>query len=115
MTALSIDPNLTEEDFKGCEKTTLKGLIDDNELAVTAYKYMVTDFYFGNIHIGAVNIKIVFDDRITDNVVGMDVISRITRLGIANTDKIYFFKDRSELADHIHSIIGAAVSDNYIN
>ena len=114
-TAVSIDPSLTEDDFKESGTTNLTGLINDDDLSIVAYSCKIPDFYFGNIHISYVEALVTFDDRVTDNLVGMYVINRITRLGIANTDKILFFKDYQELSEYVNSHDEGEVSSDYVD
>ena len=114
-TAVSIDPDLSEDDFKESRTTNLKGLINDDDLSIVGYSCKIPDFYFGNIHISYVDALITFDERVTDNLVGMDVINRITRLGIANTDKILFFKDYQELSEYVNSHDEGELSSGYVD
>ena len=87
--------------------------IEDNELSVTVYKYGIENFYFGNIHLGYVKVGIVFDERITDNIVGLDVIGRINRLGLANTDEMLFFKDTAEFVSYVKEFEEPSISEMY--
>ena len=68
-------------------------------------------------HITGVDIWVTFDDRITDSVVGMDVLSRVTRLGIANDNKELFFKDTQELFEYCIEYIAdeQVLQANYFN
>lgn len=101
VTAVSLNAKYAENDFKDSETMTVGGLIDSNNVSVKYYKLHVRDFYLGNIHIAGVDIWVTFDDRITDSVVGYDVLRRVTRLGIENSNTELFFKDTSELLSYI--------------
>lgn len=101
VTAVSLNVKYTENDFKDSETMTVGGLIDSNNVYVKYYKLHVRDFYLGNIHIAGVDIWVTFDDRITDSVVGYDILRRVTRLGIENSNTELFFKDTSELLSYI--------------
>ena len=100
ITALSLDPNLTEDDFIDSEQITVGGLIDSQEINIIGYKIHVLNFYLGNIHITGVDVWVTFDDRVTDNIVGMDVLCRVNRLSIAYSGKELFFKDTQEMLDY---------------
>jgi len=104
--AMSIDPTLNEEDFKNEDIIIIGGIIKEEsgyttDNTVTCYRMPVRDFYLGNIHITGVDVWVAFDARITDSVVGMDILSRVTRLGIAYSGKEIFFKDTTELLNYV--------------
>lgn len=101
VTAVSLNSKLTENDFKDSETMVVGGLIDSNNVSVKYYKLHVMDFYLGNIHITGVDIWVTFDDRITDSVVGYDILRRVTRLGIENSNIELFFKDTAELLSYV--------------
>lgn len=105
MPAMAIDPKLSEEDFKDADTITVGGIIKDesgytDNNTLICYRMPVRDFYLGNIHITGVDIWVTFDERITDSVVGMDILSRVTRLGIALSGRELFFKDIGEMIDY---------------
>ena len=100
ITALVIDPTLTEDDFKDVETINIGGLIDSNKVSIKGYKMHINDFYLGNIHITGVDVYVTFDERVTDNIVGMDVLSRVTRLGIEYSNQEIFFKNTQEMIDY---------------
>lgn len=101
VTAISLNAKITENDFKDSDTMIVGGLIDSGNVSVKYYKLHVGDFYLGNIHITGVDIWVTFDNRITDNVVGYDILRRVTRLGIENSNMELFFKDTSELLSYI--------------
>ncbi len=101
-TALSINSKLTVEDFKDSEKLTVGGILAGSENGIEYYKMYVKDFYFGNILITGVDVWVTFDDRVTDNVIGMDVLYRLNRLSVAYSNKELFFKDTQEMIDYIN-------------
>lgn len=111
--ASDLSCNLVESDFiaNNCETKTVGGLINAEENNVTYYKFYIKDFYFGNVHLTGVDVWITFDKRVTDNVIGLDVILRITRLGIGYSDKMYFFSSNDELFKFCKKLEGSEELD----
>ncbi len=97
-----LNPGLSESDLTGSETKNLAGFISDD--ASKFYKYDVEQFSFGNIVLGNQTIWITFDERVTTNLVGYDIIRQISRTSIANTDIEYFFATEDELKTYITSL-----------
>ncbi|MBQ9505109.1 MAG: hypothetical protein IJU93_08875 [Lachnospiraceae bacterium] len=64
-------------------------------------KFEVEKFAFGTIDIGKQAVWITFDEAVTSNVVGYDIIKQVNRLSFAGEGKEYFFGDRSELLEYV--------------
>ena len=50
-------------------------------------------FTIGNIDLGKQNLWITFDQRVTDTVLGMDILQQIIFIANPYNKKIYFCKD----------------------
>ena len=94
-----IDHSLSEKDVEGAEYKMLAGFI--GEEASKFYKYEVQQFAFGNIPLGNQSIWITFDEKVTTNLVGYDIIRQISRMSPANSDKEYFFPSQEEMKEFI--------------
>lgn len=99
-----LDKNLTENLFENSEYKIISGFVD-TQINSKFYKYKVKQFTIGNIDLGSQVIWITFDNRITDNIVGMDILSQVTFLQYANTNIMYFFKDKKELDTFVSDVI----------
>ncbi len=101
VTAPSLSMKLTEKEFNGAETMSAGGLIDSENISAKYYKMHINNFYLGNIHLTGVDVWVTFDEKITDSVVGLDVLRRVTRLGIENSNTELFFKDTEEFIKYI--------------
>lgn len=108
ITARTIRPEISEEKLinLGCNIKTVVGLIhNDSACEVKYYQLKVKDFFLGNIHLTGADIWITFDDRVTDSVVGMDILSRVPYYYSPSDEKVHFFKNeeiaRQELMTNI--------------
>lgn len=103
--AEQISDTLKEESFIGGEYRFLGGFVDgqDGFNAVKFYKLNVKQFTIGTIDLGARSVWITFDKRISDNVLGMDILRGVSFLQYDRQDEICFFKDREELRDYVNN------------
>lgn len=97
-----IDSSLKEEEFKDEECKALSGFVGSQ--ASIFYKFEVDRFAFGNIDLSSQFVWITFDPDVTSNVVGLDIIRRLTRLSIGETDEIRFFESIGELKRFVENI-----------
>ena len=67
------------------------------------YEYTVKQFTIGTIDIGERAIWITFDSRISDNVLGMDILKSVAYLQYENSNELIFFKDRQELKAYVEA------------
>ena len=88
---MDIDERLKESELQVLETKYLGGFVRGR--AIKFYKYPLRQFTVGNIDKGARFIWITFDDRITDKVLGMDILKDMTFL---NKDKKLYFYDGDE-------------------
>lgn len=90
-----------EADFVNAQFIYISG-INGADDKIKCYKKHIDQFYLGNILIPGVDIWITFDKRITDSVVGVDILSRVNILGIANSNEVLFFKEVADLIKYIN-------------
>lgn len=96
----AIDKNLKEEQLSGCELKCLCGMV--NGIAVKFYKYKLRQFTIGNIDLGEQYIWVTFDERVTDIILGMDILKQIILITNPYDQKIYFCKDADDYEQHFH-------------
>ena len=89
-----IDSAMREEDLIGCEAKVIRGVIEGE--SVRLYKYRLKQFTIGNIDLGGQDIWITFDERVTDTVLGMDILQQVIFTANPYNKKIYFCKDKSD-------------------
>lgn|GEM_PF-6219254 len=94
-----IDEYLTEKDFEDSEFKILGGFVEGTTMKF--YKYHLNQFTIGNINLKEQDIWVTFDDRVSDAVLGMDILSQVTFLGIENTGKLIFFNGPDEMTGYI--------------
>ncbi len=100
----AIDKNLKEEQLSGCELKCLCGMV--NGIAVKFYKYKLRQFTIGNIDLGEQYIWVTFDERVTDIILGMDILKQIILITNPYDQKIYFCKDANDYEQHFHLKVG---------
>ena len=96
--ARNIDRKLTETDVADNPHIDICGFVDKTspENAVRFYKYPVKQFTIGTIDLGKQDIWITFDKRISDNLLGLDILQKVTFLQIANSHSLSFFDDMDD-------------------
>lgn len=61
------------------------------------YLYRVDQFYVGTIPLGLQNIWITFDQRVNNNLLGLDLLKQVSFVQLGHTDELYFLNNRTEL------------------
>ncbi|MDE7477274.1 MAG: retropepsin-like domain-containing protein [Lachnospiraceae bacterium] len=89
-----MDENILEKDVAKCEVKLLGGLVKGN--VVKFYRYPLKQFTIGNINMGEQDIWITFDKRVTDIILGMDILKQIIMITNPYNQKIYFCKDAED-------------------
>lgn len=90
----SFDLELHEEDMVNTEIKFLGGFV--RGLPVKFYRCKLKQFTIGNIDMGEQDIWITFDERVTDTVLGMDILQQIIFTANPYNKKIYFCKDSDD-------------------
>ena len=101
--AAYISSSLCEEDVMGNEEKLLAGFV--GVMASKFYRFNVDRLALGNVDLGTQDIWITFDENVTTNVIGYDILSQVTRASLANSGEELFFTSYSELKQYIESKI----------
>ncbi len=89
-----LDAHMKEEALKRNETKILGGFVKG--LLVIFYKCNLKQFTIGNIDMGKQDIWITFDKRVTDTVLGMDILKQVMMITNPYNQKIYFCKDAED-------------------
>lgn len=92
---LSVDTKLKEADFFEKESKFLGGIISGETIKV--YKYNAAQFTIGSVNLGSKDIWITFDERVSDDVLGMDNLSTVNFLQDASKGELCFSNNMDEL------------------
>ncbi|MCM1154119.1 MAG: retropepsin-like domain-containing protein [Ruminococcus flavefaciens] len=87
----AIDSRLKEEQVSDSEIKLIGGIVKGEYLKF--YKFQLTQFTIGNIDMGMQDIWITFDKRITDIILGMDILKQIVMIMNPYNQTICFCKD----------------------
>lgn len=95
----SINKNLCEDEFRKCSQAMcftgyVKGHSDAGAIH---YLYRLDQFYVGTIPLGSQNIWITFDQRVNNNLLGLDLLKQVSFVQLGHTDELYFLNNRTEL------------------
>lgn len=77
-------------DYISSEKFIVDGV------SVRFYKHHLQQFTIGNIDMGEQDIWITFDKRVTDIILGMDILKQVIMITNPYDQKIYFCKDAED-------------------
>lgn len=100
---ISFDNQLCEKNLINNEVKLLGGFVKD--LSVKFYRHRLKQFTIGNIDMGEQDIWVTFDDRVTDTVLGMDVLQQVIFIANPYNKKIYFCKDREDYYSNFDLIV----------
>lgn len=90
----AINGRLKEGEFNGCEQKLIGGFVEGEYLKF--YKLALQQFTVGNINMGRQDIWITFDEKITDIILGMDILKQIIMIANPYNQRIYFCKDSGD-------------------
>lgn len=85
------DSRIGEDTLKENETKILGGFV--RGLPVIFYKCSLKQFTIGNINMGRQDIWITFDKRVTDTVLGMDILKQVIMITNPYNQEVYFYKD----------------------
>lgn len=71
-----------------------------NGAVIKFYKYQLKQFTIGNIDMGEQVKWITFDKRVTDIILGMDILRNIILITNPYDKKIYFCKDKEDYIEN---------------
>lgn len=97
-----IDDDMKEEDFRNCDTKIIRGVIEGD--SVKLYKYHLKQFTIGSIDMGEQDIWITFDKRVTDTVLGMDILKQITFVSDSFRQEIHFFTNCDDYNKNIGTL-----------
>ena len=86
-----IDSTLEEAQFSDSDIKYIGGFV--NGEIVKFYKYPLKQFTVGNIDMEEQSIWLTFDERVTDIILGMDILKQVIIISNPYNQKIYFCKD----------------------
>ena len=86
-----VDENLEEIALKDKENRYIGGLVKG--AVVKFYRYSLNQFTIGNIDMSEQDIWITFDKRVTDIILGMDILKQVIMIANPYDQKICFCKD----------------------
>jgi len=78
----------------------IRGFGGEEVNSVKIYNYNVSNFILGSLNIGEQSIWLTFDERVEDNVLGMDILSQVSFLQRQKDNVMLFCKDDNELFEH---------------
>lgn len=80
--------------MKGAEIKSLSGFVKGR--SVKFYKCTLKQFTIGNIDMDEQDIWLTFDQRVTDTVLGMDILKQIIMITNPYNRQVYFCKDKED-------------------
>lgn len=86
-----VSGRLDVERLKGNEAHNIGGMIEGDK--VCFYRYSLRQFTVGNIDMGRQDIWVTFDERVTDIILGMDILKQIIMITNPYNQQVYFCKD----------------------
>ena len=89
-----INKFLKEEYFRDKEIKYMGGLIRGE--IVRFYKYSLKQFTIGSVDMGEQDIWITFDERVTDIILGMDILKRVITITNSYNQRMYLCKDAKD-------------------
>lgn len=95
-----VDESMREERLADCEMKLIGGFIKGEY--VKFYRYWLKQFTIGNVDMEAQAVWVTFDGRVTDNVLGMDILKQIILITNPYNQKIYFCKNIQDYQQNIN-------------
>lgn len=96
--------HINEDALKKNESKILGGFVKG--LPVIFYKCSLKQFTIGNLDMGKQVIWITFDQRVTDTVLGMDILKQVVMITNPYDQKIYFCRDTEDFNQNFCLRIG---------
>lgn len=98
-----LDKNMQEKDVLEYETRIIGGLVSGSN--VKFYRYPLRQFTVGNIDMGKQDIWITFDKRVTDVILGMDILRQIILIMNPYNRKVHFCKDMMDYQENFELAI----------
>lgn len=96
-----LDLSLRQEDFDDGEAIVLGGFVNNEYMKF--YPLELKQFTIGNIDLGKQKIWITFDERISENLLGVDILSKVWYCNHPEKEKLQIFRDKDEMVRAIRS------------
>lgn len=97
-----IDSKINENSINYTDKKQIGGFIDTLK-PIEIFKIKVRKLVIESIILNDVYIWITFDNRVSDNIIGMDILEHLNLLQIADTNKLSIYSKKEELLNNINS------------
>ena len=99
-----VDGRLKEKELEGSEVKLIGGFVEGEYLKF--YNLPLRQFTIGNIDMGEQDIWITFDEKITDIILGMDILRQIIMIKNPYDQCIYFCKDADDYEQNFRLKVG---------
>ncbi|MCM1183200.1 MAG: aspartyl protease family protein [Roseburia sp.] len=99
-----VDCSMCEASLADCDIKFIRGVIEGE--TVKLYKYRLKQFTIGNIDMGEQDIWVTFDRRVTDTVLGMDILQQLIFIANPYDKRIYFCEDVGDYERHFRFNVG---------
>lgn len=86
--------SMQKGELQDCETKLIGGYV--KEVPVKFYKCHLKQFTIGNIDMREQDIWITFDKRVTDTVLGMDILQQVIFIANPYNKRLYFCKDEDD-------------------
>ena len=93
-----VDRAMNENMLSNCDVKLIGGLVRGE--FVKFYKYKLKQFTIGNIDMKEQDIWVTFEQRVTDAVLGMDILKQIIIVTNPYNQMVYFCKDCNDYQDN---------------
>lgn len=90
----AVDGRLKEKELKSSEVKLIGGFVEGEYLKF--YKLPLKQFTIGNINMGEQDIWVTFDEKITDIILGMDILKQVIMITNPYDQKVCFCKDAED-------------------
>ena len=100
--AETIDSHIVESRLRNNKTKFIGGFVDgsNNKNAAKFYKFDVMQYVIGGIDLGRQQIWVTFDNRVSDNVIGMDMLQKLNFLQHTQ-EGLTLFKNWEELSRYV--------------
>ena len=95
----NINPGYPESDFENSEYKIIGGIVHGG--TIKYYRFNVKQFTIGNLNMKSQDIWVTFDERATDDVLGMDILKQVYFLNDKKNNSLIFAYDTNELIEYI--------------
>ena len=91
----NVNPDLEEDTFIEAEYKLIGGLVEGG--SIKYYKMEIKQFTIGTLNLGTQSIWVTFDERATDDVLGMDILKGLYFMHHREENSLLFSLDSKEI------------------